>query len=255
MHHAFPDASDAPDALTPSDFAESADFWLRALHQLAQPVQAMALFSAQLRALPLGSEAAPVVAHLGASVLEMQELLQRLAQVAALDLHLLNMQAVPVDTLFGLLHSPASAHDGAKTHAPGKGLRWRSQGQVVQTDAVLLARLLQLVIDHAISDALKVTTAPAARKAKAGGVLVAWRNLRGQGAVRMELWWATPDLAKPALASALPAGAPLATADRSALDLAHRLAGMLGSPFALRVSAGGLACLSLHLPLAACGEA
>jgi len=61
---------------------QAAQFWVQALHDLAQPVQALALFAERLRRMDLGPQAVPVVQHMGAGVQELQRLLQSLAQVA-----------------------------------------------------------------------------------------------------------------------------------------------------------------------------
>jgi len=61
---------------------QTAEFWVQALHDLAQPVQALALFAERLRRMDLGPQAAPVVEHVGSGVQELQRVLQSLVQVA-----------------------------------------------------------------------------------------------------------------------------------------------------------------------------
>ena len=73
----------SPNTSTPKASPEqTAAFWVQALHDLAQPVQALALFAERLRRMDLGPQAVPVVQHMGAGVQELQRLLQSLAQVA-----------------------------------------------------------------------------------------------------------------------------------------------------------------------------
>ena len=80
---------------------QTAAFWLHALHDLAQPVQALALFAERLRRMDVGPQAAPVVEHVGVGVQELQRVLQSLVQVAQQDAvhEATQAQAVPVDSL------------------------------------------------------------------------------------------------------------------------------------------------------------
>ena len=64
---------------------QTAQFWLQALHDLAQPVQALALFAERVRRLDVGPQAEPVVEHMGAGVQELQRVLQSLVLVAQRD--------------------------------------------------------------------------------------------------------------------------------------------------------------------------
>ena len=112
-----------PNTSTPKASPEhTAAFWVQALHDLAQPVQALALFAQRLRHLDLGPQAEPVVEHVGAGVQELQRVLQSLALVAQRDaedqvaraLALEQTKAVPVDSL------PVHVQGHPATHAlPG----------------------------------------------------------------------------------------------------------------------------------------
>ena len=74
---------------------QTAAFWVQALHDLAQPVQALALFTERLRSLDLGAQAEPVVEHVGAGVQELQRVLQSLVLVAQRDADQVTTQARP----------------------------------------------------------------------------------------------------------------------------------------------------------------
>ena len=99
---------------------------MQALHDLAQPVQALALFTERLRSLDLGAQAEPVVEHVGAGVQELQRVLQSLALVAQRDaedqvaLGLALAQAVPVDSLPAHVpgHAVAQAPPGGEGQPP-----------------------------------------------------------------------------------------------------------------------------------------
>ncbi len=221
----------------------AAQFWADALHALAQPVQALALFSDRLRRLAVGAQAAPVVEQVNASVQDLQSLLYRLVQVAQMDAGHLSVrpEAVSVDALCARLRR----HTDARPQT--KGLRWRSQGQEVFSDPLLLERLSLALIDHALEIA------------QGGSVLLAWRSLRGQGAVRMELWWRGSGL--PACEKSqffAPFGpAPVRSQSRSlqgevVLYTAQRLAQLLGSRVEVLSRPGRPVCLSVRLPVTAC---
>ena len=110
-----------PHTPTPEErLQQTAEFWVQALHDLAQPVQALALFAERLRRLDLGPQAEPVVEHLGAGVQDVQRMLQSLMQVAQRDADdqvaraLEQSQAVPVNS--GPAHVPGHA---ARQAPPG----------------------------------------------------------------------------------------------------------------------------------------
>lgn len=92
---------------------------MQALHDLAQPVQALALFAERLRRLDLGPQAEPVVEHLGAGVQELQRVLQSLALVAQgdADQGVTQAQAVPVDSL----PADVPGHAATQVRSPSEG--------------------------------------------------------------------------------------------------------------------------------------
>lgn len=97
-------------------------FWVQALHDLAQPVQALALFAEHLRRLDVGPQAAPVVEHVCAGVQELQRVLQSLVQVAQRDADqgVTRAQAVPVDSLTVCVpgHAATQAPPGCEGQPP-----------------------------------------------------------------------------------------------------------------------------------------
>ena len=101
---------------------QTAAFWVQALHDLAQPVQALALFAERLRRLDVGLPAAPVVEHVGAGVQELQRVLQTLMQVAqrGVDQEAMQAQAVPVDSLPVCVpgHAATQALPGCEGQSP-----------------------------------------------------------------------------------------------------------------------------------------
>jgi len=99
---------------------QAAQFWVQALHDLAQPVQALALFAERLRRMDVGPQAAPVVQHMGAGVQELQRLLQSLAQVAQEEaVHgATQAQPEPVESLPA--HVPGHAATQARSPSEGQ---------------------------------------------------------------------------------------------------------------------------------------
>lgn len=218
----------------------TAQFWVDALHALAQPVQALALFSDHLRRLPVGAQASPVVEQVKASVQDLQGLLCSLVQVAQADAGYLEVrpEAVSVDALCVRLRRHTDLMPQANS------LRWRSQGQLVLADPVLLERLALVLIDLALA------------QAQGAGVLLAWRNLQGQGAVRLEVWWFGSHMSEHEQSQFfVPFGRSPAQScsvqGRLALHTAQRLAQLLGSCVEVRSRLEWLVCLSLRLPISA----
>jgi K+-sensing histidine kinase KdpD len=234
---------------------QTAEFWVQALHDLAQPVQALALFAERLRRLDVGPQAAQVVEHVGSGVQELQRVLQSLVQVAQMDPGQLvaQAQAVPVDSLLARVRSHTDTLALRRGEGQPSDLRWRSQGQQVLADPDLLGRLLLLLTEHALA------------QAQGAGVLIAWRSHSAQNVVRLELWWSRAGLNVPALkvapgghpgvnalawAGAMPARYGGEKEGGLALYAAQRLAQLLRSPLEMRSAPRGLACLSLRLPAA-----
>ena len=98
---------------------QTAMFWVQAMHDLAQPVQALALFVERLRRMDVGPQAAPVVEHVCAGVQELQRVLQSLVQVAQRDADqgVTRAQAVPVDSL----PAQVPGHADTQPRSPSQG--------------------------------------------------------------------------------------------------------------------------------------
>ena len=228
---------------SPPDAA--AQFWVHALHALAQPTQALALFAQRLRQLDVGAKAAPVVQHMGASVQDLQRTLQVLVQVAQIDAGqwVAQAQVVSVEALHEPVRRQMTAQVQARGPLWGKKLRWRSQVQQVFVDPALLQRLVLALTEYALE------------QAQGAGVLLAWRSDHAQDAVRMELWWGQAPSVAPALGYPPPvygiSASPQLLDGALALYAAQRLAQLLGCRMETRWVSGQLVCLSLRVPAAA----
>ncbi len=147
-------------------------FLAAASHDLRQPLYALSLFCASLGALKLDSDGREVVQKIQASIAAMESLFVGLLDISRLDAGVVTPRLAPVsiDALFDRL----SQYFLPIAIERGLDLRFRSDGEWVQSDVTLLEQ----VMSNLASNALRYT--------KSGGVLIAARK-RG-GAVRLEVW-------------------------------------------------------------------
>ena len=147
-------------------------FLAAASHDLRQPLYALSLFSASLGALRLDQDGRSVVGRIQDSIAAMESLFVGLLDVSRLDAGVVKAQtaAIPVDAMFDRL----SQYFLPIAEERGLDLRFRSDGEWVDSDVTLLEQ----VLSNLVSNALRYTNT--------GGVLVAARK-RG-GCVRFEVW-------------------------------------------------------------------
>lgn len=149
-------------------------FLAAASHDLRQPAHALGLFVASLKQLPHDAHSAELVRGIDTSVRALQDMLNAFFDYSRLDAPSLQIQtkAFPVSQLFEQLRTSFSVM------AAGKGvrLRIRPSKRWLQTDPVLLQRVLL----NLVSNALQHTSH--------GSVLVACRSARGGAAARIEVW-------------------------------------------------------------------
>ncbi len=164
---------------TKKEAAESANqaksrFLAAASHDLRQPTHAMGMFVARLAALSHQPEAQQLVNYLAQAVSDLQEMLDALFDVSQLETEPLQLKVAPlsVNRLFGQMHNSFAAAAARK----GLRLRFRPSPAWVQSDPVLLHRILLNLISNAI------------RYTRQGGVLVACRPSGNPGQARIEVW-------------------------------------------------------------------
>ena len=144
-----------------------------ASHDLRQPIHAMRLFSDSLSQRLTERNSRAIMAKLNASIATLSELFDSLLDISKLDAETIAPEKRNVDVC-ALLKSLA-AEVSAQCHA--KGLRWtyRCPGSYyVQTDALLLERILRNLIWNAI------------KYTDTGGILIAARKRGDQ--LRIEIW-------------------------------------------------------------------
>ena len=147
-------------------------FLAAASHDLRQPLYALSLFSASLDELRLDAEGRTVVGNIQDSIGVMESLFDGLLDISKLDAGVVkpHFAAVSVDAVFDRLSQvfrPIAIERGLE-------LRFRSDGEWIESDA----QLLEQVLANLVANALRYT--------EQGGVLVAARARSSR--VSLEVW-------------------------------------------------------------------
>ena len=147
-------------------------FLAAASHDLRQPLYALSLFSASLEELRLDADGRAVVGNIQESIAVMEQLFDGLLDLSKLEAGVVQPRLGPVsiDALFDRL----SQYFRPAAMARALDLRFRSDGEWVTSDAILLEQVLGNLVANAV------------RCTQTGGVLVAAR--RRHGAIRLEVW-------------------------------------------------------------------
>ena len=147
-------------------------FLAAASHDLRQPLHALNLFVAQLRRETDPAERECLVSRIDAAVAAMNELFGALLDISKLDAGVVrpNISIFPVDTVLKRIEATF------EVTAREKGLRLRvvSAGAFIQSDFILLERILMNLVSNAVLYTIR------------GGVVVGCR--RRAGIVRIEVW-------------------------------------------------------------------
>jgi signal transduction histidine kinase len=143
-----------------------------ASHDLSQPLHALGLFIAQLRADMASGEREEVIARIDAAMAAMNELFSALMDISKLDTGVLapNLTEFPVEQLLSRMQA-TFAHAARE-----KGLRLRiaSSNTWVRSDPLLLERILLNLVSNAV------------RYTALGGIVIGCRR-RGR-LLRIEVW-------------------------------------------------------------------
>lgn len=141
-------------------------FLSAASHDLRQPVHALGLFVHRLQQEPLNATQRDLLGHIEHAATATQDLLNGLMDISRLDsqTQAVNRQAFPLQPLLERLHHEFQGEARAKDLS----LRLRAPAIWVDSDAVLLERILR----NLLSNALRYTTC--------GGVLLAVRRQAGR---------------------------------------------------------------------------
>jgi signal transduction histidine kinase/CheY-like chemotaxis protein len=152
-------------------------FFAAASHDLRQPLQAIGIYVSLLKKRVQGP-AEPLVANLSSAVESLSKLVEELLEISRLDSGAVQprIQQVLLDDTFKALEqefSPVAAHKGLE-------LRVRRNGAAIESDPLLLLRVLR----NLLANATKYT--------RKGGVLLAARP-RG-GVMSIEVWDTGPGI-------------------------------------------------------------
>ena len=235
-------------ALAARAAAESASraksqFLAAASHDLRQPLHAMGLFAAALAARVRDPEVRPLVASIRASVEALEELFAQLLDLSRLDAGALEPARASV--ALGPLLARLAADFAPQANAAGLALRIVPTQLAVDTDPVLLERILRNLVANAV------------RYTPAGGVVIGAR--RRAGAVRVDVIDSGIGIAEHDRARVFDEFVQLAAAPRHhaggrgmglGLAIVRRLAALCGHQVELASTPGRGSRFSITLPRA-----
>jgi signal transduction histidine kinase len=230
------------------DAAEAASlekqrFLAAASHDLRQPAHAMGLFVAALAQRPLDPSTRQMVSGLEASVAAMQDMLTALFDISRLEAQAVQVRLVacPLEAVFEQLRQ------GFASAAAGKGLRLRVRPSTawVQSDPVLLHRVLQNLVDNAL------------RYTRSGAVMVAARVAAGGHELRIQVRDSGIGIAPQHHREIFSEFFQIGNLERDrakglglGLSIVERTCRLLHHPVSLRSALGRGACFTLRAPLA-----
>jgi len=154
-------------------------FFAAASHDLRQPLQAIGIYCSLLRKRAQGP-LEPLVKNLSTAVDSLSKLVEELLEISRLDAGAIQprVQQVLIDEMFSALEQEFAPQAAGK----GLSLRVRQAGIAIESDPVLLSRVLRNLLGNALRYATK------------GGVLLAARP-RG-GLISLEVWDTGPGIRK-----------------------------------------------------------
>ncbi|MFO1269812.1 MAG: ATP-binding protein, partial [Rubrivivax sp.] len=227
-------------------------FLAAASHDLRQPVVAISLLAGLLREQALPEMARSLAQRIGESVAALHGLLAGMLDLSRFDAGVIRPehQAVPLRPLL----EAALADERVTAHDRGLALRLRCGAWTVQTDRVLLERIVRNLVGNAV------------RYTDSGGVLVAVRR-RGEQAVRLQVYdtgrgipldrqdAVFEEFVRLDRDAAEAPGRPRGLGLGLGLSLVRRAAQLLGLPLRLRSRVGRGSCFEVELPLADVAQA
>lgn len=228
-------------ALTEANLTKSR-FLAAASHDLRQPLHALNLLVAQLRAEPSAEERKRLTMRVESAVGSINGLFDGLLDISKLDAGVVapNVVALPLQQVLDKVE--ATFAEAAR--ARGLHLRVRPHAAWVTTDPVLLERIL----DNLVANALRYT--------RTGGVLVGcrWRKTAHGRVLRVEVWdtgiGIALDKQRDIFAEfyqVAPAGALRGEGLGLGLSIVTRLAQLLNNPIGVASRIGSGSCFSILL--------
>lgn len=215
-------------------------FIAAASHDLRQPLHALGLFVAQLRAHAVPVEHARIIDRIDAAVTAMNELFGALLDISRLDAEILrpNLTAFPIQSLFSRLETTfAEAAREKDLH-----LRAVSSSAWVRSDFILLERILLNLCSNAVRYTIN------------GGVVLGGR--RHGDVLRLDVWDSGPGIPPDQLRNIFAEFYQVEGPQRSdgglglGLAIVERLCGLLGHRVEVASTPGKGSRFSILVPLA-----
>ncbi|MDQ8018578.1 MAG: hybrid sensor histidine kinase/response regulator [Bordetella sp.] len=130
---------------------ERTRFFASASHDLRQPVHALALLSDAMRRELADHPARPMAEQVGVATASVGHLLDAMLDISRIDAGAVQAVAKPVALVD--VFAQLSQVQGPRVQAAGLSLRVQASGHTLDTDAVLLLRILSNLVDNAIKHA------------------------------------------------------------------------------------------------------
>jgi len=216
-------------------------FLAAASHDLRQPIHALGLFVGALRGVKMPPEGEILLDQIESSASAMDDLFTALLDISRLDAGVIevNRRAIVLQPILDRLCRDHAAEASAK----GLTLREVPSASVIDTDPVLLERILRNFVANAV------------RHTASGKVLVGCRRRRKKLAV--QVWDTGPGIAEPDRQRIFEEYVQLGNPERDrakglglGLAIVRRLAGLLGCELVLRSWPGRGSCFEILVPLA-----
>jgi two-component system, sensor histidine kinase len=229
------------------DIAEQANraksmFLAAASHDLRQPVHALGLFVGALRGVAMAPEGRRMLAQIEASITAMNGLFSALLDVSRLDAGVVTVERRPF--AIQSVVDRVSRDFVGEADTKGVSLVWKACAAVVDSDPVLVERILRNLVSNAV------------RYTERGRIVIGCRR-RGQE-IAIQVWDTGVGIPEHQRALVFQEYYQLGNPERDrskglglGLAIVRRLADLLGCPLTLRSNPGKGSCFEVVMPLAA----
>jgi signal transduction histidine kinase/ActR/RegA family two-component response regulator len=217
-------------------------FLAAASHDLRQPIHALGLFAGALKGVAMSAEGQRMVEHIEASAEAMDGLFSVLLDISRLDAGIVEVhrRAFAIGPFMARL---CRDHE-QEARAKGLSLICVPSAAVVDSDPLLIERILRNLISNAV------------RHTQAGGVVVGCRR-RGAGHVAVQIWDSGPGIPAEQSERIFQEYYQLGNPERDrtkglglGLAIVRRLTQLVGCPLSFRSRQGRGSCFQVTLPLA-----
>jgi signal transduction histidine kinase/ActR/RegA family two-component response regulator len=228
------------------DIAESANlaksrFLAAASHDLRQPVHALSLFVGALRGVAIPPAARPLIDQIEASITALDSLFGALLNISRLDAGVVAAERRPF-AIQSALDSVCREY-AHEARAKGIQLEWMDCAAIVDSDPVLVERILRNLVSNAV------------RYTERGRILVGCRQRRH--AIALQVWDTGVGIPSDEQARVFEEYYQVDNLERDhtrglglGLAIVRRLAELLGCELTLRSQPGKGSCFEVALPLA-----